>query len=132
MMRTQHISRKQMSNPTGTSSYRLSLSFPFFLQLCPSNASIPLLWEHLLQLSPAKLQKGSQHTCLSSVIQGQIKLLPSHSQSWMNYPRKEQTSLISEITNTLEHTNDMRPWPRCGLKGDSTKALIPTPRSSNA
>lgn len=34
-MRTQQTSRKQMSDPTGTSSYQLSWWFPIFLQLCP-------------------------------------------------------------------------------------------------
>lgn len=66
-----------------------------------------ILWKHLFQLSPAKLQKGSQHSCLSSIIHGPRKLLSSHSESGRNYPRKEQSSLISETTNTLERTNHM-------------------------
>lgn len=49
------------------------------LQLCPSIASTPIFQEYVLQLSPAKFQKGSQHTCLSSGIQGPRTLLSSHS-----------------------------------------------------
>lgn len=57
-----------------------------------------------------------------------------HSERVRNYPRKEQSSLVSEIINILVHINQMGPLLGCRLKGDSTKALTLTPitRSSNA
>ena len=129
IMRTQRISRKQMSDPTGTSSYQLSLSFPLFSQLCPSNASTPILREHLFQRSPAKFQKGSQQTCLSSVIHGPRKLLPSHSK-WEELPKK-RAKQPNKWNYKYPRTHKSR--GHCPDAGwDSTKALIPITRSSNA
>lgn len=70
-------------------SSHLHIPLPIIIMISPlftalSFHHIPLLylWEHLLQLSPAKFQKGSQHTCLSSVIHRPIKLLTPTQRVW--------------------------------------------------
>lgn len=81
---------------------------------------------------PSQVPEG-RPAYLPFLWQGPRTLLSSHSESGKNYPRKEQSSLTSEITNTLEHINHMQPLPNCRLKGNSTKALtlIPITRSSS-
>lgn len=68
-----------LAHPPTSYHYNFSSFYSFVL---PKH---PLLY--LLQLSPARLQKGSQHTCLSSVIHRPRKSLPSHSE-WKKLPKK--------------------------------------------
>lgn len=131
-MRTQHISKNQMSNPADTPSYQLSLPFPLltvtsFQHFPPRYCSSPCSSSaqpgaREAASTPALTQlSGGQGNCSSST--------PSGS----DYPKTKQSSLTRAIKNTLDHTNCMGPLPKGKLEGNSTKALMLIPIiSSNA
>lgn len=54
----------------------------FFTVLSFHHISLLYLQEHVLQLSPDKFQKGSQHTCLSFVIHRPRELLTPTQKVW--------------------------------------------------
>lgn len=119
-----------MSDSTGTSSYRLSLSFPLFYSfVLPTH---PLLYSRSTCSTSA--QPSSRKAAFPPSSVGQENSTPPSQKVGGITQENNKAAQLSEITNTLEHINDMGPWPRCRLKGNSSKALtlIPITSSSNS
>ena len=122
-MRTQHISKNQMSDPADTPSYQLSLPFP--LRTVTSFQHFPLQ-QPLLQLSPARSQRSCQHTCPYPVIRRPGKLLLFHSklaglpQNQAKQPNKN--SCKYPRPHELHGSTTQRQ-----LEGNSTNALLLIP-----
>lgn len=109
-MRTQHTPRKQMSDPTGTPSCHLSWWFPLFLQLYLSHIFHSYTCGSTC-CSSAQPGPERQPTYLPFLCHPQAKKTAhSHSESGGDYQRREQSSLITEVTKMLEHMDHMPRW----------------------
>lgn len=107
-MRTQQTSRKQMSDPTGTTNYHDD--FPFFYSFVPPPYSTPILVGASAPAQPRQVPER-QPTYLPFLCHPQAKRTAhSHSESVRNHQRREQSSLITEIPNMLEHMDHMPRW----------------------
>lgn len=97
-----------MSDPTGTSSCHLSWWFPLFLQLCLSNIFHSYTCGSTCSSSAQPSSRKAAN--IPAFPLSSKKTAHSHSESGRDYQRGEQSSLITEITNMLEHKDHMPRW----------------------